>query len=612
MKARSSLVVVVLLALSIWVWRTQREDLAPPDASAAPSVSLSGVSSSSTSPPNSGSAVAEGDSRRSVEAPAAAPVDASAIEVQTPSYEITVDFVRGEDGEPVAGAEVLWIPMAPRGGSWDHDALVELVETTGERATTDEHGKLTVRSSQMMAWFAARKDGRWGSGSEFAGYSSHPEPIAMWRDADVNVRVVDADGAPVAGQWVELRLWRREPGVASWENWRPWFTEASVRSDAEGLASFRHAGASLHRLKHRPGRANAQFLVRLALRIVPDIVEGAPLDVDALPEQPVTLVLPATGRLEVRVLDNEQPWNSVDERVYVCEAALFANLDAEGFSESNERALFRSRMHRALSDVCREGRVVFEGIGLGAELVVATRRNVASRWAWARVAGPATRGEQVSTTLQLQHGVITIDGRMLLPDGRPVAEEHIYFALGSFPHPTRERLEDADGSSAATVWMTSSISDATGRFRFDLASSLVKGGRPMLVLFDSEYDPKLAAIVDLEPHWGEGFHDLGDISFAPPPVAARGRVIDESGAPLEGVNVSVASPGGFARIYSSSRGDGSFEVRAPKLGESIEVGASSVGHAYARFPREPRGRSDFEIVLSPAAPATPQLHGPGK
>lgn len=618
MKTRGTLLVVALVALLICVWRAaQRDALGPAESSATTSASPSGVSqlsASRSSPPasNADSAAVEGSSRAPIEAPTAPLVEDPALEVEPPSYEITVDFVRGDDGEPVAGAEVLWIPAAPRSGSWDNDSLVELVETTGERATADEHGKLTVRSSELMAWFAARKDGRWGCGIGFAGRVSHPAPIEMWRDADVSVLVVDTEGASVAGQWVELRLWRREPGDPGWESWRPWIGEAWVRSDANGLAKFRHAGADLQRLKHRPGRPNAQFLARPALRIAPDVVEGAPLDADALPEQPITLVLPSTGRLEVHVLDNEQPWDSGNECVYVCEATLFTNLDAEGFSESNARALEQSKTHRALSNVCREGRVVFDGIGLDADLIVATRRNGASIWAWARVVGPATRGAQVSTTLQLQRGVVTIDGRMLLPDGRPAAEEHIYFALGSFPLPTRERLEDAAVSNAAPVWSTSCIGDKTGRFRFDLPSSLARGGRPVLVLYDFESDPKFAATVDLEPHWSEGFHDLGDIALALPPVAARGRVVDELGAPLDGVLVYVSAPGGFARVRSRSRGDGTFEVRAPELGESIDVSAWSNGRMNVRFPREPRGRSDFEIVLPIAAPAVDKLHGSHK
>jgi len=163
------------------------------------------------------------------------------------------------------------------------------------------------------------------------------------------------------------------------------------------------------------------------------------------------------------------------------------------------------------------------------------------------------------------------------------------------------------GSWTSPGWR--SHTDESGRFSFDVPVptsdwvSLYANSDPMLGIIGRDFGP--AGGRD-EPRLVEGENDLGTI-VAPVAGGLEGRVIDETGAPIEGAEVRLdgSHPGGFG-VVATTGAHGRYRIGHLRVGPArLEVHADGFLGALADAPQDVRLREvlpgpDFSLSRAPS------------
>src|SRR5436190_2579163 len=463
---RSALAALLLAAAVLaawWWWPTA----APVPASHEPSAAgVANVDPVAASPPG---ASERADAAANVPRSDAPPIPENAARVE-------VRVVDGATNLPVAGADVWWkdascderfeaLPEGRRNPEWwDEDVVMR---TCGFHTRADERGVARVHAVESGTSVIARTEGRWGTVDVVPDDAARVVELSVAPDLEVTVRVVDGAGQPVPEVPVALDRW------------------SGNQTDAAGLAVFTHLQDIVDKDESGAWIARDEG-VRVAIPGLQHVRATFPLL--SPPKDPVTLVLPATGEVHVRVLHPGREVESLDAELWIAPA-----------HEDDDVDLTWTR--RADAD----GVVRFHCVALAPAFAVAAK---AGDFAMERtITGPSSTGQVVHATFELPDDAIALTGRIVTGDGVPIASQttSIHF-----------RLPRSSGTHQLKT-------DERGRF---LWHPFGGGAAEELDEFRVEWDRGPLDTVYGEVERRElrpGVNDLGDIRLVPLPLVVAGR-----------------------------------------------------------------------------------------
>lgn len=337
-------------------------------------------------------------------------------------------------------------------------------------------------------------------------------------DCALLVRVVDAAGTPVGGVPVALR---RQVDAQPSFTWK--WTDTHTRT---GFATFLHFQ---RRLEQGVGW-HALFAFPLRDQPLIPVGELTPL------EPPITLVLPDTGRLRVRV-------RTADGRLPDLEG-IDLRLDAFERESGGPRLWPDGPWARPRIDAT--GEALAPWIGLGLQIKAALVRDddeVVAR----SIVGPARLGEEVVCELVWSPTPV-VTGRFVLRDGRAWPAATVNARAAIFPAPSpwprmREIEVRSDGRFRMPVH-EARPANGTRAFRFSAPHPDGRGEVIAIVPLDQDVPP-------------EGF-DLGDVSLDFADLLVSGRIVDAARRPITGASLGV-----HARTLASGE---EFWPRVPAAG----------------------------------------------
>ena len=497
-----------------------------------------------------------------------------------------IEFVDLDDGvqvlvrvkasaEPIPGALVAFVDFGEleterRALLADPEDRDQAAARFGRLFRADENGLVTVPRSQAglsgrNAFVEASSDDLWGRASLTVGVAE-PVLLELVPDGDLAVRVVDQSGAPRPGVrtcLIARRDERSSPLVFG------------VTREPDGVALLRHVSSKMR------SQGGASAFAALAIPLEESVELGC--DPARLPEEPLELVLPETGSLEIVLVTPE-------------------GTPHEGLAwvRTGYRPLVPSRpstwSRPAYTHVIRDGRLVLEvGPGLAFDFEVEGEDFVEFE---AEGVGPRRAGELATVRLEIGRSASTVAARLLadgepLPDARVVVFQEIGYVGGA-----RQGREDRERT------------DAGGRISFPVLPP-EDPARRLTFEFSTRHDgEELSAELVLGPELAPGENELGDLALEPRPLLLAGRIVDDAGNPVPGASVRL-----YARVADPESGtgtswerlraagaeagrDGRFEARGRSSAAVIGVTPAREGFTAGERAEFPRGTRDATVVMS--------------
>lgn len=533
------LLLAALLAAALWFFTASGQS-EPVDAESEPAAEI--VAPAAALLDEDSSAATRELARTAAPAPAAS-TEAAA----SPGSILTVRVLHATDGKPAAGAEVLLMQdvtvralspadkLAYRDSNYD-----EQLDRWGTVFACDAGGiaKIPMPSS---GWFkaGARLGRLWGSRTvrEQEREGLVEIEIALHPAIHVSVLVVDETRNPVSGIPVAYRPVNREG--------RGNDSETAV-TGPDGIASLRHLQEEYLRNKDWAD----QHLVDLVLPFDPPV--QAAFDPLAPPADPILLVMPGTGTVEVEV------YNLAGEPAEGLRVALqkkMSEADRKGYI-AGEGMVHQSWLGLQWQPV-KNGVARFEGVGLGLTLEYGADFERSRLMESGFGAGPQRPGETVRFVLRQTASAPVITGRLMTAEGSPVAGfdflPNVY--VPGVHHPVaRQRV----------------TTDAEGRFRFPIDLDPADA-RPKILMASLEEPGKvLLLIADFPAPIATGVHDLGDLVLGGA-LLVSGVVLTPDGEPASAAYGAVepakyrqsGTPGSqpFDDLRWEAGADGRFEIR---------------------------------------------------
>ncbi len=512
------------------------------------------------------------------EAVESAPSPASQASVYaTPMAEgegFLVQVKRKEGGEPIPFADVFFVDVAHLDQQKviavqaESPTLLEMIERLADRYRAGADGCVRLPRPAEQVWLAARKDRWFGM---YEGRSIPPEgaTISCTQMSSVAARVRDVDGRLQQDVPVQLRVLENDRDQ----------TILSVRTNAEGIGLIQPLDMVL-----RDGLAHAQFALTLGGLLAEPARQV--FDPRNPPEEPIELILPMHGALEVHVLDeNGQPYLAPA----LVQAAL-AKPDGEDFVGRME--------DQGLSGRLRDGSFLFRPVGLDQDVHLRAQRPDGTTLGETVVHGPTQNGELVHAEIRERVGASFLTGRVVHADGKPFAELRLQYEL---------KL-DGDGAQSSADGQIRT--DARGAFRVGVDTPSPSGtGSRRLTLSSGVADAAEIAQVDLAWILPAGETQLGDVLLELPPLLVSGVVQDELGTPLPRVVVQ-ARPQVFyskeqfywgyqTNLYALSGEDGSFTIRGRVESPLVRAEGSDEEHWCAGTDVTP-GSTQVRVVMQRA------------
>ncbi|NOT32065.1 MAG: carboxypeptidase regulatory-like domain-containing protein, partial [Planctomycetes bacterium] len=374
--------------------------------------------------------------------------------------------------------------------------------------------------------------------------------LELQPDRALDVRLVDAQQAAVAGAVVELRR-RLSDGN--------YLAHTRQRTDGEGRARLGHLQwmrpeAEGIALEHFVG---AEVLTTEAVQVAVDPAHW--------PSEELVLQLPGMGAVIVDLIGpGGEPWRGDGQVEIGLARNALARIRAAGGDIPVASSL------RAI----RAGRATLERVGLGLELELFVNPD-----GWkqhlATISGPTRAGETVTAPVQLSEPAPSIRGRIVDHEGRPLARDSLSCELWSLREP-QHQIEHRR-------------SDDSGRFTGFGGPYLLDGGSWSL-FFSIPGEPQRAARVTLAAPVAAGQIELGDVVLDLPPLLARGSVADERSHPVRAAKLlfqektEVPWRRGTFDWFPLPRGavasapDGSFELRGWTRSERLQLSVHRPGY----------------------------------
>ncbi len=441
----------------------------------------------------------------------------------------------------------------------------ELLTRFGRRYRANDEGRLKVPHVVQGGMIAGQTEGLWAmqpvSGDETEiVVELEPDPALV-------VRVVDAEGRPVEGAPVALRQKRR------WGT----YDFLSTPTGADGTVTLMHVANILKQVSEDP--------VFVALAILLEEPVERELDRKSFPAETIEFVLPPTGSLAVRAVDQQG------------EPVPLSGVAAISFaSDGGSRTPGLGGADTAQVPL-KEGRAWFPYVGLGERLGIQLGTADGREPVDQAADGPTRPGESVSVDVVVP---ITpkLVARLLDGEEKPLAKVLVRTAVETLSPEGVKR--NSDNSSFTT--------DGDGRIEMVIEGDVPPGGaRRLLLRHDRDEGGTLGAELDLSGALYPGENDVGDVKLTLPPLLAAGVVTDTGGALIRGADVR----GAYGVRRSESRiswrtlrdarartdADGRFELRGWSSAPDFAVGVSHVSYGRSGYVQVPLGSSDVRIEL---------------
>ncbi|MBL8737198.1 MAG: hypothetical protein JNL12_12270 [Planctomycetes bacterium] len=426
-----------------------------------------------------------------------------------------IQVVRGEPPQPVAGAELCFLPEALARQRLDAGSTVpryELPATFGKRLRTDSEGLAVLPREPGPCLCSVLHDGEFG----FLVVPPRDRMFVLVLQTDETLRLsaqfadaTAAAGVPIAV--LQQRAGENGPARPLWQG----------DSDARGTVVLRHF--QLHRQPNDKPDANEAFA---AIARVPG-ASAVPFAGRPVQGDPVVVPVPPLGRIAVQVVDHAgTPVLAQGTIGLTSEAGPAA-------APSGAPPLPRQFLAQSREKPPGEALVLLPFAEVMAPLRVHARFPEARRAAEVGpLTGPSTAGETRTVALPLGPEQALLAGRLLGPDGE---------ALGGAPTPVEVTLWHGDQrqvhgdvhalDDGRFDWVLGDFGDREGfvvEFRLVPKEGVLGGaGEP------------LGARVRTGTIRGGRRIELGDVRLVVLPVLASGEVLDDAGRPIAGARVTV-------------------------------------------------------------------------
>lgn len=460
---------------------------------------------------------------------------------------------KGSD-EPIAGALVRWLEFE----SVEADVMSQLersevqieavLEAYGSEAMTDSAGRVRVPELRDGGCLSAAREDSWGM-RVLSNEEESPVVLEIQEDPPVVVRVVDGHGEPCGGVPVVLRVSKRSRS-------RDGLRAASA--ERTGLARLEHPRTIAALMEAE------QLSVGLALLVAPPI--EAPLDLAAIPREPIELVVPPLAGVDVRI-------RAFDGSPFSTPATV--TLDLVEAEKPIDPAMRRRLGAAERSGTSVGGLARFDLVGLGLEVAAVVQAD-GFEPAMARGFAPSVPGERAELVVQMPPRAPTLVGRALHPGGQPLAGERLQSVLA---------VESPRNRSARNRYL---VTEADGTFRLpvDPAFDAEEGRCTFEIAADGSDGRTISAQVEVPLPLSSGDVELGDLLLELPPLIVAGSVVSSLGTPISNAQITVLrqvgvdDPGGQV-LWTSVQGvrgtsgpEGRFEVRGRIQAREIAVAAS--------------------------------------
>lgn len=427
----------------------------------------------------------------------------SAVESPVVGTRLRVRVIDAASKAPIAGATVLVLDVEAFNRRLIEAGLaIEMPEARAmrrayamtSRTTDDGIAELIVHATRLS--MEARSGSDWGT-VWLMSVPADVVEIAIARDNELRVRVVDLSGAPRAGVPVALRL--RRTGATSSER-------VTATEGEDGIARFEHV--------QRRFALGEGWHVGFAFPTSPETV--VPVSASDPPRDVIELRLPPTGSLEIAVRD--------EAGVPVGSDRVELGLDA--FDAPSSILAIAEAGHWSRPRLSADGIARVPWLGLGLHLRATIREHEAPRDPETfAIIGPIAAGETKRCELVLGKGALpwpVVTGRFVHRDGTPWPPGEVEASPWFMP-----------GASSAAEQETIRIG-ADGRFRFSVRAPRVPGGRRGFRLFarGDETRGLVIGALDLSRDFDAPVTELGDVVLDHGARIASGQVLDRERRPI--------------------------------------------------------------------------------
>lgn len=431
---------------------------------------------------------------------------------------VRVRVLEGAARNPVAGAEVSVVDarryfarIRAQGlahGSPKSRSLLKAMERT---AVSGPDGSASVSREGFSDFLTveARLGESWGFAVCNKG-SAEPVDVIMHVDRVLRIRVTTPGGDPIAGVPIALR----QKTSARPVTYQQKLTETEA---PDGIGYFEHVQ---RRFEMSGAGWHATFGFPL-LELPTILVSNGPQ-----PKEPVDLVLPGAGSVEVRVRDeNGKPVSNADS----------LGLSVEAFPDAARAQAIWTADPWSRPQLHADGVARLPWMGLGLHLRVTAKATSAESERKPVVVdcfGPVTDGENIICTVTVpaeappSERYPTIVGRFVLADGTPRAPESV--SMWPYVFPTNY--------SVPTRTVDVEILEG-GRFELLVRAPWPEGGtRRYRVLTKNDH---VSTWIDLSRHLPPGTTEIGDVILDHGALVVAGTVVDDAGYPVEKARITV-------------------------------------------------------------------------
>lgn len=403
-----------------------------------------------------------------------------------PRTNVRVLDPRSEDGD-------VW----PGDDRFDGELALE-VEARGAAHSSDDAGRLRLARFESSTALVARA-GALVAYFAFGPDDMSPRAVTLRPNHVLDVRVRDADGAPVAGVVLELD----EPPYRS-----PLWRGTSADDGRARIESFPIA------------RSNPGEVLRLRARIAQDSPVERWLPSDFACAQPIELVLPRSRTVELRIVDEHRGLVPIDGRLELS----FEQRESDRPRTLADESGFTVALHA--------GRARIAGFAEDSPSFWVNLEDAPASW---RVDPRLLPPEHARIDLELEADVRLARLRVLAPSGEALARRR----LQCWKHyePQGER---ATGSRFSRL---SFVTDDEGRALVVLPTARDEDEFHHALVVDRVEKPPLAVEVPQpSASSASGVEEL-EITLRPLELALEGRVVTERGVPVARAQVKLAQLG---------------------------------------------------------------------
>ena len=458
-------------------------------------------------------------------------------------------------------------------------SVPELLATHGTAHRADAAGRLRVPLPTEHGLIAAELDDgfvmiEWEP--EAADGKDRELLLALEPAGAVEVLVVDEGGRPLAGAPVSIRFGD--------ENFQLDFIRAATGAD--GVARMQHVVAFLQSFS--PGTGVPCSVARTSPLPAP---VSAPLDLEEPPTEPIRLVMPAHGRIDVetRRADGSLPEDGM---------AVFLSAPRETAEDDDDFFIPGLPGFDSVAARTAGGVATFAYVGLGMDFMATAVFADAPESSRVLGRGPERAGESVRLVLAETRDYPVLIGTLLGPDGRPLAGRTAELRI-----PSQENQFGMEPSRTVVV-------GADGGFRLAMRSTeMIPLEQPAEFAIEGD-ESQGALLAEFRiPPLRAGENSVGELHARAAPVLAAGRVLGADGAPVRGASVCPMrwiqwdeddpSNGQWIETWEQRQecaADGSFTLYGRPPGGGLRLLAQAPGHLRKEFEAS-AGGTDLVIQL---------------